>query len=409
MPWARTDWMSERVKFIAAYLEYEASFSDLCRDFGISRKTGYKWVHRYRADGVPALQEISRAPHGHPNAVSTDVVQSIVAIRRRHPRWGPRKVRVVLGRQRPRVPLPAASTIGDILKRQGLVRPRRRVRRSSPYGDRLRQYDAPNAVWCADFKGCFPVGGTGGERCHPLTISDGYSRFLLRCRALRRPLTQYARRVFESAFCEYGLPRAIRTDNGPPFSTLAPGGLSRLSVWWIRLGIRPERIMPGRPEQNGRHERMHRTLKAETARPPRSSFSAQQRAFDRFQLEFNQERPHEALGQAVPASLYRPSLRSYPRQLPEPEYPAHFETRVAYPNGVISFGTTQWYVSTCIAGERLGLEPCDDGRWRVHFGWVPIGLLDARSATERARRQFGTLLPIAESASRSRRRRRYGS
>jgi len=401
--------MSERVKFIAAYLEREASFSDLCLDFGISRKTGYKWVRRYQAEGVTALEEISRAPHAHPNAIASDIVQSIVAIRGQHPRWGPRKVRVVLKRQRPRIELPAASTIGDILKRQGLVRPRRRVRRSSPYADRLRQYVAPNAVWCADFKGCFPVGGVGGERCHPLTISDGYSRFLLRCRGLRRPLSQYARRVFESAFHEYGLPRAIRTDNGPPFSTLAPGGLSRLSIWWIRLGIRPERIMPGRPEQNGRHERMHRTLKAETAKPPRPSFSAQQRAFDRFQLEYNEQRPHEALGQAVPASLYRPSLRSYPRQLPEPEYPACFERRVAYPNGVISFGTTQWYVSACLAGERLGLEPCDDGRWRVHFGWVPIGWLDLKRATDRGTRRFGMLEPIVDPALRSRRRRRYGS
>jgi transposase InsO family protein len=304
--------------------------------------------------------------------------------------------------------LPAASTIGDILKRNGRVRPRRRVRRSSPYMDRLRQYDAPNAVWCADFKGCFPL-GQRGERCHPLTISDGFSRFLLRCRGLRRPLSRPVRRVFESAFCEYGLPRAIRTDNGPPFSTLAPGGLSRLSVWWIRLGIRPERIMPGHPEQNGRHERMHRTLKAETARPPRSSFSAQQRAFDRFQAEYNDERPHEALGQEVPASLYRPSLRSYPRMLPEPEYPRHFETRVAYPNGVISFGTTQWYVSNCIAGERVGLEPCDDGRWRVHFAWVPIGILDPRRAAERNHRNFGTLVPIVDPGLHRRRRRGYGS
>jgi transposase InsO family protein len=306
--------------------------------------------------------------------------------------------------------LPAASTIGDILKRHGLVRPRRRARRSSPYGERLRQYDAPNAIWCADFKGCFPIGGyRGGERCHPLTISDGYSRFLLRCHALRRPLSRYARRVFESAFCEYGLPRAIRTDNGPPFSTLAPGGLSQLAVWWIRLGIRPERIMPGRPEQNGRHERMHSTLKAETAKPPRSSFRAQQRAFDRFQAEYNEERPHEALGQEVPASLYRPSLRSYPSLLPEPEYPDHFETRVAYPNGVISFGTTQWYVSGCLAGERIGLEPCDDGRWRVHFGWIPIGMLDLRRADEKGTRQFGRLIPIVDPSYRRRRRRRYGS
>jgi transposase InsO family protein len=400
MPWTRTDWMSERLKFIAAYLEYEASFSDLCRDFGVSRKTGYKWVRRYEADGAAALEDRPRAPHTHPNAVPTDVVQAILAVRRRHPRWGPRKLRVILRRQPPRIVLPAASTIGDILKRNGLVRRRRRVRRSSPYGDRLRQYDAPNAVWCADFKGSFPV---GGERCQPLTISDGFSRYLLRCRALRHSLHRCAKRVFESAFCEYGLPRAIRTDNGPPFSTLAPGGLSRLAVWWIRLGIRPERILPGRPDQNGRHERMHSTLKAETAKPPRSSFSAQQRAFDRFQAEYNDERPHEALGQQVPASFYRPSLRAYPRRLPEPEYPAHFDTRVAYPNGVISFGATQWYVSNCVAGERVGLEPCADGRWRVYFGAIALGLLDLTLAADRRNRQFGRLIPIVDTSTRRRR------
>ena len=407
MAWARTDWMSERVKFIAAYLEHEASFTDLCLDFGISRKTGYKWVHRYRADGAPALQERSRAPHTHPNAISEDMVQAIIAIRRRHPRWGPRKVKVVLRRQRPRTILPAASTIGDILKRNGLVRARKRIRRSSPYAERLREYTAPNTVWCADFKGHFPL-GRSGERCHPLTISDGYSRYLLRCQALRRPLHRCVLPVFESAFREYGLPRAIRTDNGPPFSTLAPGGLSRLSIWWIRLGIRPERIMPGRPDQNGRHERMHGTLKAETAKPPRSSIRAQQRTFDRFQTEYNEERPHEALAQAVPASLYRPSFRSYPARLPEPEYPRHFETRVAYPNGVISFGTTQWYVSAALAQERVGLEPCDDGRWRVHFGWVPIGFIDLRHAEERRARQFGLLTPIPDPSS-GRRRRLHGS
>lgn len=409
MPWARTDWMTERMKFIAAYLEYEAAFSELCLDFAISRKTGYKWVRRYEATGPAALEDRSRAPHHHPNAVAGDIVDRVLAIRRRHPRWGPRKLRIVLQRQLPRLVLPAASTIGDILKRHGLVRPRRRTRRSSPYGDRLRQYDAPNAVWCADFKGHFPIGGSDGERCQPLTISDGFSRYLLRCRALRHSLHRCAQPVFESAFREYGLPRAIRTDNGPPFSTLAPGGLSRLAVWWIRLGIRPERIMPGRPEQNGRHERMHRTLKAETAKPPRSSFRAQQRAFDRFRAEYNDERPHEALGQEVPASLYRPSLRSYPPRLPEPDYPSHFETRVAYPNGVISFGTTQWYVSSCLAGERVGLEPCDDGRWRAHFGCVPIGVLDLRRAQERGARQFGTLLPCVDPTARTRRRRRYGS
>lgn len=404
MPWARTDWMSERVKFIAACLQAETSFSDLCLEFGISRKTGYKWVQRYEAEGVQALVDRSHAPHCHPHAVPDAVVEAILSIRRQHPRWGPLKLRVVLRRRQPWLTLPAASTVGDILKRHGLVRKRRRVRRSSPYGERLRQYAAPNAVWCADFKGCFPV---GGERCHPLTISDGYSRYLLRCRALRRPLSGDAQKVFASAFREYGLPEAIRTDNGSPFSTLAPAGLSRLAVWWLRLGIRPERIMPGRPDQNGRHERMHSTLKAETAKPPRTSFRSQQLAFDRFQAEYNGERPHEALGQQTPATLYRPSARPYPRGLPEVTYPAHFVTRVAYPNGVISFGATQWYVSDCLAGERVGLEEGENDCWRVYFSTMPIGVLDLARGLGRGNRRFGLLVPIIDLPSGRRHRRLY--
>lgn len=404
MPWARTDWMSERVKFVAAYQREEDSFTDLCQDFGISRKTGYKWIRRYQKDGPAALKDRLRVPHRHPQATPDHIVEAIIGLRRRHPRWGPRKLAVVLQRRSPRIALPATSTIGEILKRSGLVRPRRRIRRSSPYGQPLRQYDAPNAVWCADFKGCFLV---GGERCHPLTISDGYSRYLLRCHALRRPLTWCVRRVFESAFREYGMPRAIRTDNGPPFSSLAPGGLSRLAVWWLRLGIRPERIQPGRPDQNGRHERMHGTLKVETAKPPRSSFDAQQRAFDRFQLEYNEERPHEALGQQVPAYFYRRSPRRFHAYLKHMEYPAHFETRLAYPNGVISFGETQWYVSICVAGQRVGLEPIDGGSYRVYFGCVPLGLLDPRRFEERRYRQFGRLITLNENAHGPRSRRPY--
>jgi transposase InsO family protein len=271
--------MNERVKFIAAYLQKEESFSVLCASAGISRKTGYKWVDRYEAGGVAALVDRSRAARSHPHAVSSSVVEMILAIRRRHPRWGPRKLLAVLRRSRPTHPWPVASTVGDILRRHGFVRRRRRHRYSVPYAERLRHYAAPNAVWCADFKGHFPV---GDARCHPLTIMDGFSRYLLRCQALARPLSAPVHHVFESAFREFGLPQTIRTDNGAPFSTLAPGGLSRLAVWWIRLGIRPERIMPGRPDQNGRHERMHSTLKAETARPPRASLRAQQRRFVTF-------------------------------------------------------------------------------------------------------------------------------
>ena len=219
--------------------------------------------------------KIALAPLSHPHAVADDVVEKILRARKKHPRWGPRKLRVILQRHYPQLALPATTTIGEVLRKNGLIQKRRRIRRSSPYGDRLSDYGKPNAVWSADFKGHFPV---AGERCHPLTVSDGCSRYLFACQGLHRPLFKPTRKIFESIFREYGLPDAIRADNGAPFSTLAPGGLSRLAVWWIRLEIRPERIQPGRPDQNGRHERMHNTLKSETAKPPRASFRAQQRA-----------------------------------------------------------------------------------------------------------------------------------
>ena len=332
------------------------------------------------------------------------MIDAVVARRRRHPRWGPRKLLAILRRREPRRTWPVASTIGEILRHRGLVRPRRRRRSSAPYAERLRDYAAPNAIWCADFKGHFPV---GDRRCHPLTIMDGFSRYLLRCQALTRPLFSQSRRVFDSAFQEFGLPQTIRTDNGPPFSTLAAGGLSRLAVLWIRLGIRPERIMPGRPDQNGRHERMHSTLKAETARPPRSSFRAQRRAFETFRREYNDERPHEALRDETPASCYERSPRAYPRQLPPLEYPSHFRVERAYPNGVISFRETQWYLTNCLAGELVGLEEVDDDRWKVHFGPIELGVLDVRNAKGRGYRQFGVLVRTDGTiASRRRRPRR---
>jgi transposase InsO family protein len=381
--------MNERVKFIAKYLQKEEPFSLLCHHAGISRKTGYKWVERYEGEGIGALIDRSRAPHSHPHAVDSSVIQMIVGVRRKHPRWGPRKILAVLYRKEPARGWPAASTVGDVLRRHGLIRPRRRHRYSAPYAERLGEYAAPNAVWCADFKGHFPV---GDARCHPLTIMDGFSRYLLRCQALARPLSDPVQQVFESAFREFGLPQAIRTDNGAPFSTLAPGGLSRLAVWWIRLGIRPERIMPGRPDQNGRHERMHSTLKAETARPPGGSLRGQQRRFQAFCQEYNHERPHEALDYDTPASRYEPSLRPYPRRLLEPDYPAHFRVERAYPNGVISFRGTQWYLSLCLAGELVGLEAVDDDRWAVHFGPIPLGVLDMRQRAARGPRHFGMLV-----------------
>ncbi|HEX6272748.1 MAG TPA: IS481 family transposase [Polyangiaceae bacterium] len=393
--------MNERVKFIAAMLEANESFTELCERFGISRKQGYKWKERYESGGVDALRDRSRAPKTHPHVVTEPLVELIVQARRKHPRWGPRKLLVILARQYPTMEFPVASTVGEILKKQGLIGPKRRRLRSSLYSQALGGYAHPNAIWCADFKGHFPV---GGERCNPLTISDGFSRYLLCCRSLKSTTFEPVRHAFESVFREYGLPDAIRTDNGPPFSSLAPGGLSRLAVWWIRLGIRHERIMPGRPDQNGRHERMHSTLKAETARPPRSSFKAQQRAFDSFRDEYNQVRPHEALGYDTPASRYRPSPKPFPNKPPELEYPSHFRVQRAQRNGVISVDGVQFYVSNCVDEEYIGLEPVDDGCWKVYFGTVALGMLDARRAKQLSNGRLFSVLVRTDGT----RRRFYG-
>jgi len=396
--------MNERVKFIAAHLEKAESFSGLCERFGIARKTGYKWVERYERNGIGSLADQSRAPLSHPHAVSDDLKRLLLDERDKHPTWGPNKLLVVLGRRHPRLILPAPSTVGQILKRNGLIKKRRWRVYSAPNGSELREYSAPNSVWCADFKGHFPV---GGKRCNPLTISDGFSRYLIRCEGLRRPLSDYVKPVFESAFRDYGLPEAIRTDNGAPFSTLAPGGLSRLSIWWIKLGIRPERIMPGRPDQNGRHERMHRTLKAEAATPPRASFSAQQRAFDNFLKEYNEVRPHEALAQETPASAYKPSSRPFPKRLPDVDYPSHFQVFKTYPNGVITFAQTQWITSSILRDEWVGLEEVDNDRWKVYFGPILLGMLDVRLIKERRDRRFGALIRTDGEVSRRKRRKPY--
>jgi transposase InsO family protein len=382
--------MNERVKFIAARLADDEPFSETCERFRVSRKTGYKWMERFESGGVEALIDRSRAPHSHPHAVSAEAAAELIALRRRKSHWGPRKLIAGVRRARPDLHLPVASTVAEILRREGLVRrKRRRTRRCSPYGDSLREYKAPNSVWCADFKGDFAV---GPSRCYPLTITDGYSRFLLRCTGLLSTHTEPARRVFESAFREYGLPEAIRTDNGPPFSSLAPGGLSRLAAWWIRLGIVPERIEPGCPQQNGRHERMHGTLKAEVCSPPKKSFGSQQRAFDSFRREYNDERPHEALGLEPPATKYVSSPRPFPRRVPELEYPSHFRVERAYANGVITFRSVQWFLSSALACQPIGLDQVDDDRWAVHFGPIYLGIIDLRTASPRGARGFGMLI-----------------
>lgn len=374
MPWKETCAMKERMSFIEDCQSGDLSLAAMCRIYGISRTTAYKWLNVYKEQGREALGDRSRAPRSHPNATPQPSEERILAARADHPTWGPRKLLAWLARRHPLERWPAPSTIGAILQRNGMTSPRRRRRRSPPYGEPFARTEAPNDTWCADFKGWFRTGD--GRRCDPLTISDARSRYLLRCQALETTRSPRVKPIFEAAFREYGLPRAIRTDNGAPFASIAVRGLSLLSVWWIKLGIVPERIEPGRPDQNGRHERMHRTLKQETAAPPQSNPRAQQRAFDRFVREFNEERPHEALGQLPPALVYHPSPRPYPERVAEVEYPDWMQVRRVQKRGEIKWRRQKLFISEMLWGEPVGLEQVDDNRWKVYFAHLELGTFE---------------------------------
>src|SRR5687768_9212180 len=332
MPWRERSPMDERVQFISDYQRQLFTMTELCDRFGVSRKTGYKWIARYAADGAAGLATRSSRPEHSPQATDAPVVAAIVALRRRYPTWGGKKILAVLGEREPRWALPAVSTANDILKRAGLVAARRRRRPIAHPGYHPSAVATPNAVWTADFKGQFRT--TDTRLCYPLTVCDMWSRFLIRCQGLPAPTTVDMIAVFRRAFRQYGMPGRIRTDNGEPFAAASLGRLSRLSVWWIRLGIYPELIAPASPQQNGAHERMHRTLKAETTRPPAATLSAQQRRFTRYRGHYNDIRPHEALGQRPPARLYQASSRRLPRRLEPLVYPAHFEIRRVSKPGV---------------------------------------------------------------------------
>ncbi len=377
MPWTETCVMDERTRFIARWLEGGTSMAELCRQAGVSRKTGYKWVARYQTDGPGGLVDRARTPHRHPQAIAAADAETLLRLRATHPTWGPRKLVAHLMAQQPERQWPAPSSVGALLQRQGLTVTRRRRQHAPPRTQPLAHADGPNAVWCADFKGWFRT--SDGAKCTPFTLSDAHSRYLLRCQALGDATdTVRVRPLCEAAFREYGLPMALRTDNGPPFASTGAGGLTPLSVWWIRLGIVPERIMPGKPSENGRHERLHRTLQAETATPPAASLRAQQRAFDRFRQLYNAVRPHEALGQVPPARVYTPSPRPFPRRLPELTYPACWEVRRVRQNGQLRCGRDWLYVSATLAGELVGLAPTTDGCWDLYFGPVLLGALDER-------------------------------
>lgn len=376
MPWRQVNAMTERLRFITDARQRVASFTELCRHYGISRTTGYKWLHRADHSGLDYLQELSRRPQTCPHATPPDLVARIVEARRHHPNWGPRKLLKFLRRQDRHQPWPARSTVAALLRRHGLVLPRRRRAFPGHAGRPLTPMSAPNVIWTADYKGQFKMGD--GRYCYPLTVQDGFSRYLLTCRGLTGTTTAESRPVFERLFQEYGLPEILRTDNGVPFATGALGRLSQLSVWWIRLGIYPELIEPGQPQQNGRHERMHRTLKRATARPPAPTRRSQQQRFEAFRLEYNTVRPHQALGDETPASVYTRSPRPYPSTLPPVEYPAHYELRLVSRNGGIRW-QKQWVnVSHVLAGEYVGLVEIDDGQWDLYFGPLKLGRFHER-------------------------------
>jgi putative transposase len=377
MPWKEISPVDQRVRFIADYREGSFSFSELCERYGISRQNGYKWVTRYDAEGPSGLEERSRRPHTCPHATAVEQVEALLEARHRHPSWGAKKLLRILRRRHQDWKLPGRTTCCDLLKRHGLVETPRRRRFPGHPGRPLTPMDAPNAVWTADFKGQFKT--RDGEYCYPLTVVDGYSRYLLGCQGLRSTSIELARPVFHRLFEEHGLPLIMRTDNGVPFATTALGRLSTLSVWWIRLGIYPELIEPAHPEQNGSHERMHKTLKRETVRPPRGSLAAQQVRFNAFRKEYNEERPHEALNQETPGSLYLPSPRQLPRRLPKIEYPAHYEVRLVSNNGGLRWRSRRVGVTHTLAGEYVGLEEIGDGVWDVYFGPVKLGRLDERT------------------------------
>jgi transposase InsO family protein len=370
--------MSERRAFLDAYEHGGYSVTELCERFGISRKTGYKWLARAQSDAPEGLAERSRAPKSHPNQTPDQITRILVSAREKHPHWGPVKLRHWLLARQPELEerLPAPSTIGAILKRHGLVKPHPRRRRWPHTTGRIVQAPTANAVWAADFKGQFRT--QDGKECFPLTITDAYSRFLLSCQALESVAGQGVRPVFEQVFQTYGLPEAIRTDNGSPFASRAIAGLSSLNVWWHKLGIEHQRIAPGRPEQNGRHERMHRTLKQETTRPPQATLAAQQLRFDAFRQEYNDERPHAALLGRVPTSVYTASLRPYPACLAKPEYSGHLEVRQVSNSGMFRFHARQIFLSEALAKETIGLEEIDDGVWSVYFYDLLLARLDER-------------------------------
>jgi putative transposase len=374
MPWKEVKPMDQKVQLVADWHTRLFSITDLSHKYGIHRKTIYKWIGRYDEHGVCGLEELSRAPKSHPQQTPDTVIDRIIAQRNKNRKRGPKKIRAVLRREYPHIEWPAASTIGDLLKKRGLVLARKKRRSVPPDEKPFADCQSPNNVWSADYKGQFY---TRNKRvCYPLTISDNYSRYLLACTGLPGPRYRETRAVFESVFREYGVPDAMRTDNGTPFVGTGIGGLSQLLIWWIRLGIMPERIDKGCPSQNGRHERMHRTLKADALDPIAATMKEQQKQFDLFRIEYNHYRPHEVWNQQPPATQYTRSTRPYMEKPPVPQYDYEFKVRYVRHNGEIKFNGNLYYLTALLTGEPVGLKALSDDLWQIYYGFYPLGFLD---------------------------------
>lgn len=383
MPWPETSVMDQRASFIAAYERREAPMSRLCEHHGISRKTGYKWLRRYKAFGLAGLANLSRARLTIAHRIDPALASAVRDLRRQRPSWGPKKLLIALEREDPVTAWPAASTVGDLLHREGLSQPRRRKVKTPRSGAALIEPTAPNESWSADFKGWFRTGD--GVRCEPFTLSDGYSRYLLVCEAVARVTMAEVQPLMIRAFREHGLPRALRTDNGPPFARRdGLGGLTQFSVWLLMLDIWPDRIAPRRPDQNGRHERMHRVLQEDAANPPAATLAGQQARLDAWRVDYNTCRPHEALGQRCPAALYCGSPRSYPALIRPWDYPADHHVRPVLGDGYIHWRDGTVYLSGALRGQTVAVARRDDGDWAIRFrGFDLAVLLDTSNTVKR--------------------------
>jgi len=376
MPWKELKPMDQKIQLIADWQTNYFSVTDLSHKYGISRKIIYKWVNRYEEQGLDGLKEQSRRPKYSPNQTSDDIVELIIKEKLKNRNRGPKKIYNQLKVQYSDIDWPAPSTIGEWLKKYGLVKERKRRLRVPPYTEPFQSCQKPNAVWSADYKGQFLT--LDGKLCYPLTISDNYSRYLLKCKGLLGPRYQPTKKVFESAFREYGLPDAIRIDNGTPFASRGIGGLSRLSIWWIQLGIIPERIDKGCPQQNGRHERMHRTLKAEAIDSKALNIKEQQKQFDWFCLDYNYHRPHESLNQDTPAKYYQKSNRSYVEKPVLPDYDYSYIVRRVCSGGDIKLYGHRYYLTELLFGQDVGLKETADGLLTIYYSFHPIGTIDLR-------------------------------